>query len=862
LFAASPDTGYATAANPLRVGLTWNITGGKAPYYYAMDWNNDGQFDYYINAVYLRTVSVFHDYYPIGVTPYQAMLRVTDSENTILTSTPVTITLLATQSLSIDPVASYADNDTNPANTPPLSDYQFPSGSPVYFRAAVMNGAEPYSYQWDFNEDGSVDSTLPQATYTYTYTQPGTTTFLARLTVIDGNDEQATFDYIVTVKGLDTEIPPVPAFEIVLCSDPPAVGVDEASGFQLIDIQFRAGSSDPLVPSEPRLDLSVVVNPDPQKAGVPPYEYYWDFENDGAYDSQFPSPTIPYYDDARRILVNPYALLGSEIQKSFVLRCLVIDGSGKRQEEYRAIVVRRLTTEPGEFAAVPGYGVVSGPYAGLPYSEVDDNDPVTPGMQYPDITVDFGASNISGSSGQYQWQLDVDGNGLPEWPLVDDDGNPATPSVPGWDDVSGTSVHQVVHFGPYDDDFNAATPPVTDWPAVGYYPCKLLLRARELQGTPPAWVVVDDLTYEMPVSLAARPAIDEMSGTLKARAGHNVAASWDNTTRTLIVIGGAQGTTPLRDVESMTQTVDPDPSIPDPLVAQAHTWLNFERHDAVLFGDTDAPTAFVCGGFNLINNILASMEDLGFTDILNNTPWNLYGEQAIELGYYPLEQVSAQAAYISEPLWWVSSAFNAGYVFVGGLHPPSGSDSDQVSGRILSFDPGRPPLMPAFVAMDGGNRGMITERYDGALVYIAAQHRLYVIGGRVASGQSVSTVEAFNFQSAEWELAPSMLNARSGHVAFAIDDGNREVIYVLGGAYYPPGGAQRTALTTAEVFDPETGTWSYTLPLNLATENGAAATLPSKDTLSFGSKTAVWYFGGADTTGAETNILQELVYGL
>lgn len=839
MLSASPDHGFASATTPLRVTLTWNITGGKAPYYYALDWNNDGQFDFYLNKVFNKTLSVVHDYYPVGTTPYQVVLRVTDTNANVVTypgdtgAPPVTVTLSSSQNLQFDPLGSYADNNNNPDDTPPGDDFIFASGTPVVFRSAVLNGAQPYDYQWDFDEDSAIDSTVATPQYTFTYDGTGVKTFVARVTVVDDNGERASRDYLVLVQGESVGPQPIPKFEIILSTDPPASGLDALTGFLLVDIPFLPGSTNPNVPTQPQLDLAVVVNPDPEKAGVPPYEYYWDYENDGAFDSQVQSPTIPFYDPVRKILVNPYALAATEDQKTFTLRCMVIDGAGRRQEEFRTIKVHKLATQPGEFTGSPSYGVVAGPDAGKPYAEIVDADPDTAGMQYPETQVAFGVSNISGGLNAYQWMIDIDNDGFPE---------------EDWTNVTGNSVGYTFLFGEAGGN----------WPAVGYYPVRLSIRAIDTAQSPPT--VIDQITYDMPVSLVMRPTTDDISGVLKPRTNHNVSATFDNQTRTLIIMGGSQGTTPLRDVESITQTIDGDALTADPIVATAHTAMLGERYGSLLFGTQADGFAFMCGGYNLINGILASMENLGLDEIINNATWNSYGELAGELGYLPLFNAMGQPGYINEPLTWVGIG-NAGYVIVGGLHPPGG-DVDEVSDRLISFDPNRPPLLPAFIAMDGGNRGMVTQRYDGVALYMESDRKLYVIGGRVASGQSVSTVEVFNFNTTQWELAPSLQDARSGHVALIVDDGIRPLIYVLGGANYPPGGAQRSMVTTAEVFNPATGAWSYTLPPALPTENAVGAALPSKETIGFGQIAAIWYFGGADNLGSESNALQEMVYAI
>jgi hypothetical protein len=186
---------------------------------------------------------------------------------------------------------------------------------------------------------------------------------------------------------------------------------------------------------------------------------------------------------------------------------------------------------------------------------------------------------------------------------------------------------------------------------------------------------------------------------------------------------------------------------------------------------------------------------------------------------------------------------------------------ENVSNRLVFTSLGTPPL-----GFSSIGSGMVTPRYDAAMVFV--NNRLYVIGGRVASGRSVSTVEAFNLNTGQWENASSLRDFRSGAQAEVVNG----IIYVHGGAFYPgndlPGGGtgagNRSVVTTSECFNPLTGVWSYTvgLPAGAATENGATCVLagPGSAASLPAARNQLWYFGGANASGADTNALYEFTY--
>ena len=170
----------------------------------------------------------------------------------------------------------------------------------MYFAAQADGGAEPYNYQWDFDNNGQVDSTVQNPQWTFSYNEAGVKPFTVRLTITDNNGETVIHDQVVVIEGI-APAPPGGEFEIILSSEPAGKPGDP---YPVIELEFDPDGITENTPEEPLLDLSVLV--DPANPGKPPYEYYWDFEDDNEIDSQYVSPTIPYYDESRKILVNPY----------------------------------------------------------------------------------------------------------------------------------------------------------------------------------------------------------------------------------------------------------------------------------------------------------------------------------------------------------------------------------------------------------------------------------------------------------------------------------------------------------------------------------------------------------------------------
>lgn len=785
----------ATGASPLRVTFTANVSGGLAPYYYAWDYTNDGSIDRYLNGEFRRTVSVMEDYFfrasdAGGVSVYEAVLTVTDSEGTVATSDPVTVNVLGTSGITLDPDLTQPISDEVNDD----GDYLFRSGEPVYFRAQPVGGTPPYEYQWDFNNDGAVDSTVPNPQYVFTYNGIGVKIEVVHLEVVDANGERVLWNAWLEIIGPFDDFPPEPLFNIVVNSTPPA----DAEGN--IVVKFDPTGATETVPEEPKVDLAVIV--DPAGGGIPPFEYYWDFEDDGSLDSQDLSPTIPYYDSARKILINPY--FHEEKSKDFTLRCMVIDSSGQLQEESRTITaVNMANRDPDEMVVVTTYGVVTegGSFTEtppLPYAKVD--------LRSTEVSAKF-MCEITGSAGStFEFQFDANGDNVPEVP---------TEGV-GWFDIQDRTFEVLQRFK-----------------GAGYFPANIKIRALNSDLN-----VVDTTTIEVPMSLVMFREISLVEGNLEPRTDHAMAATWTtephasngNTLASteLIIVGGAQGTTSLNTVEHVLETYTPPAGAGDierPLAAVAthRPTVNQERRGSVMWasnpGAGTGAELRIHGGRNAISGILASNEYS--TGGAGNVLWSVLNETLIP-AYYPLRD--AAGTFVP----------GLGFVLAGGLHQPSEEANEVVSGKLLLYS----TMFDSY--SDIGS--LVKPRYDAGLAF--ANDRLYIVGGRNASGQSVGTVESFDPNTGMLATyTPSVLERRSGAACQVI--GGR--IYVVGGAFWPDDMSKPTLLTTAEVFNPQTGVWSYTLPLPAGSEADDLAS------------TSVPAPGGVDAGGAVVNSM--IVFG-
>ena len=832
LLRATPSAG----SSPLRVTFTVNISGGIAPYYYSWDYNNDGAVDIYINQTFDRTLSVQNDYFlrasdAGGDSVYQCQLKVMDSSgDPAIEPDPLTITVQAGSGITFGEQTGWITDTTGNDG-----EYIAVSGEPVYFRAQPLNGVAPYTYQWDFDEDGNVDSTVANPQFTFNYSGEGVDIHNVALTVLDDNNEKAYFTYIVPVQGVGFTPEPNVEFEAILNSDPPA------NADNVITLEWAPSGTVAGIPTEPLLDLSVIIDPDPDKRGKPPYEYYWDYENDGKFDSQDPSPTLPYYDYERKILVNPY--VHALDANTYTLRVMVIDSAGRMMEFMRTVLSKNLEGSSGLLVASAEYGFGSPlmPYVAL-----------TTGTPQAATDAEFTASfNItaSGSPGTVQFQFDADGDGVAEDTGMDD------AVTPGWEvfQVGGVANNSIQW----------------TYQGIGFYPASITVRTVDSSNNQ-----IDIETVEMPVSIVKVSQV-EPDGTLDTRTDASMSASWDIqagggngsalAAREVVISGGRRGNTALRSNISVRQGfVAPanvnEAETADTSAATGRLQMNQERWGHWQWTEGTSQLAggavyYIMGGEFFLGGELNLSAQTEVSAAANpaSSPWAVSYEMGPE-GYLTLTESAGD--FIGDIEILGRPGYNYYYVFTGGVKERIGTVVDQASRRFISFDPGRPLEMPPKPAYVLCGPDIPTARFDHAVVYDGDY--VYAIGGRVASGESVRTVEAYDMNAGIWRNLPPMQDMRSGHVACLV--GGK--VYVIGGGYYPPNESDYTVVETAEVYNPDTGTWSYTVAPENVANNACGAALPGPGAVSDTANlpNTIWYYGGQDNLGAELGELYQLEY--
>ncbi len=225
-FSATPVSGTA----PLEVAFT-NQSTGTAPLTYAWDFDNDGTVDstdqnpsFTYNAAGLYTVKL-------------TVTNAAGNDDEIKTD------YITVNAAPIAPVAAFSA--TPVSGTAPLE---------VAF-TDESTGTAPLTYAWDFDNDGNVDSTDQNPSFTYN--AAGLYTVKLTVTNAAGNDDEIKTDYI-TVHA--APIAPVAAF-----SATPVSGTDP------LEVAFTDEST-----------------------GTAPLTYAWDFDNDGNIDSTDQNPSFTY----------------------------------------------------------------------------------------------------------------------------------------------------------------------------------------------------------------------------------------------------------------------------------------------------------------------------------------------------------------------------------------------------------------------------------------------------------------------------------------------------------------------------------------------------------------------------------------
>nr|MDQ3022895.1 hypothetical protein [bacterium] len=869
---------------PLNATLTVVVSGGVAPYDYAWDYENDGSFDAFSNDTFDATVSRSHQYSlraadAGGNSSYEAIVRVTDSNGVVVTSDVRNVTVSSSSSqVIIGPGEIFVEDELG--NRVDSATHVFTSGERVRFHYGDRSGL---LYQWDFDfqiinpnlpSDQQVspldpafivETTQISPSHIFHNTGAGPITYVTQVRVRDAaTGDTAAHVFNITVAGTT-----LPANDRTLQADinsNPAAGADG-----VITLRFDPTGVTPGVPTEPLLEVAAVISTDPLLSGDPPYEFYWDFENDGKIDTAAQTPVIPYYDSVRKVTVNPY--LHSDDERLYELRLLAIDVKGHHSQVIRTIRSLNVGGRPTDALNTTvdyGFGAPR-----VPFAEVDSPS--------DSVTATF-TIVPRGSTGFYEYKIDVDGDGVGDFPPAD-----------AWTPTDSNGASETIVFGPHPDPNDPGVPPATinPYPVPGYYAATVIVRALD---SATGGSQVDIMTRQTPLSLVQIGDTDNtvidtnpLTGTVEqipavqdhvmvgfSRTAPGGGNGQSLTQRGVLVAGGAQGTTAIgnvfRIVETFTAPGNPgdfeqsggytfDNLVPMNVARRGHSgYLTTDPGSA----DTDpASVLYVWGGRNTAVGPLASGEFMPFDSVATDRTWILSGSE-LRPQRYPLYDFGLVAA----------NDVNLGPIalFSGGLNQPAKDANANVSGATFGHDADiggsnnylEPADDPFGWLNVGGNLGV--PRYDLSLVL--AGGTLYAIGGRTSSGQSTATVEFLS--NGQWTQLPNMKDARAGCSAEVIDpDGAGTAtpqIYVYGGAFFPGTSGGRTLVNTAEVFNPTTQTWSYTVPPAESSYAGATARLPGPGSVKTGGTdmfNSVWLFGGesgATTSIGETNRLQEFIY--
>ncbi|MDD5511050.1 MAG: PKD domain-containing protein [Dehalococcoidales bacterium] len=141
-------------------------------------------------------------------------------------------------------------------SVPPAADFSADVISgvvPLSVNFSDQSSGQPASWAWDFDNDGDVDSSMRNPSYTYT--EPGTYTVKLVVSNAAGSDEEVRTDYIAVMPA----VPPTAAFSN-----------DVISGAAPLTVSFTDQSSGQ------------------------PTSWAWDFDNDGNVDSNLRSPSYTY----------------------------------------------------------------------------------------------------------------------------------------------------------------------------------------------------------------------------------------------------------------------------------------------------------------------------------------------------------------------------------------------------------------------------------------------------------------------------------------------------------------------------------------------------------------------------------------
>ena len=227
LVSATPSSGPA----PLIVNLFVSATGGREPYEFAWDFENDGIFD-------SSDQTPYHTYNVTSV----ARIRVRDAAGNEANGYRTILVNGQAPSENPPPLMAFFGTDKSAGPVPLM----------IQFDGFASGGTPPYTYKWDFDNDGSFDSFIEDPFFTYDKIgtpvdlsgngQPDKWVFYPTLEVVDAIGRRAAFNSEVNV------IPASSTLVISAFANPP-------TGQAPLLVTFDGGA----------------------EGGIAPYEFKWSF---------------------------------------------------------------------------------------------------------------------------------------------------------------------------------------------------------------------------------------------------------------------------------------------------------------------------------------------------------------------------------------------------------------------------------------------------------------------------------------------------------------------------------------------------------------------------------------------------------
>ena len=165
-----------------------------------------------------------------------------------------------------------------------------------------------------------------------------------------------------------------------------------------------------------------------------------------------------------------------------------------------------------------------------------------------------------------------------------------------------------------------------------------------------------------------------------------------------------------------------------------------------------------------------------------------------------------------------------GMVLVAG-----GADKKTVLSQSELYDP---------VSETWTNTGDLNNARSDHTATLLANGKVLVVGG-IGLTNVLSSAEIYDPATGDWTLTGSMVHGRYRHTATLLANGK---VLVAGGTDGATASNSGVPLSSAELYDPATGTWTETSPLNTRRDSHTATLLPNGKVLVAGGAIDTEYY--------------------